>query len=52
MNAAGFQGGTEDAIRVEAVRKVFSGFQALKDVSFRVRNGEVIALLGPSGSGK
>jgi polar amino acid transport system ATP-binding protein len=42
----------EDAIRVEALRKTFSGFQALKEVSFRVRSGEVIALLGPSGSGK
>jgi polar amino acid transport system ATP-binding protein len=42
----------EDAIRVEGVQKTFSGFAALKGVSFKVRNGEVIALLGPSGSGK
>ena len=42
----------QDAIRVEGVHKTFSGFQALKGVSFEVRNGEVIALLGPSGSGK
>jgi polar amino acid transport system ATP-binding protein len=34
----------EDAIRVEGLRKTFSSFQALKDVSF--------PLLGPSGSGK
>lgn len=42
----------EDAIRVAGLRKIFSNFTALKDVSFRVRSGEVIALLGPSGSGK
>jgi polar amino acid transport system ATP-binding protein len=43
---------SQDAIRVSGVRKIFGGFAALKDISFRVGNGEVIALLGPSGSGK
>jgi polar amino acid transport system ATP-binding protein len=52
MNAIDKIGRTDDAIRVEGLRKTFSGFHALKDVSFRVRGGEVIALLGPSGSGK
>lgn len=52
MNTTHAPSTEEDAIRVEGLRKNFSGFQALKDVSFQVRSGDVIALLGPSGSGK
>ena len=42
------------AIVVEGVRKSFEGgrVQALRDVSFRVESGELVALTGASGSGK
>ncbi len=39
-------------IEVLNVRKSFGGNEVLKDVSFRVNDGDVIAILGPSGSGK
>jgi Cu-processing system ATP-binding protein len=39
-------------IRVENLRKDFRGQRALDDVSFDVRAGECLALLGPNGSGK
>ena len=34
------------------VRKTFGQTEVLKDISFRVNDGDVIAILGPSGSGK
>ena len=42
------------AIVVDGVRKSFEGgrVQALRDVSFRVESGELVALTGASGSGK
>ena len=39
-------------IEVFNIRKSFGSKEVLKDVSFRVNNGDVIAVLGPSGSGK
>ena len=39
-------------IEVLNVRKSFGENEVLKDVSFRVNDGDVIAILGPSGSGK
>ena len=39
-------------IEVMNVQKKFGDKEVLKDVSFRVNDGEVIAVLGPSGSGK
>ncbi|RRR70824.1 MAG: amino acid ABC transporter ATP-binding protein [Candidatus Viridilinea halotolerans] len=43
---------TEDIIVCEGVNKWFGEFQALKDVSMRVKKGEVVVICGPSGSGK
>ena len=40
------------AVVVEELSKNFNGVKALQDVSLRVREGEIIVLLGPNGSGK
>jgi sulfate/thiosulfate transport system ATP-binding protein len=40
------------AIEIRNVTKTFGRFTALKDVSFEVPSGELVALLGPSGGGK
>lgn len=40
------------AVQVENVRKKFGDRVAVDDVSFEVRDGELMCLLGPSGAGK
>jgi ABC-type sugar transport system ATPase subunit len=40
------------AITAEGIRKSFGGVAALRDVGFRVRRGEIHALLGQNGAGK
>jgi ABC-type sugar transport system ATPase subunit len=43
---------SENAIRVENLSKSFGSVQALEDVSFNVRENEVLALMGDNGAGK
>jgi general L-amino acid transport system ATP-binding protein len=42
----------EDIIVCENVNKWYGEFHALRDVSLRVKKGEVVVIFGPSGSGK
>lgn len=39
-------------LEIEHCRKSFGGLQVLEDISFKVKEGEVLAIIGPSGSGK
>ena len=41
-----------NAIEVEDLRKSYGGHEALRGVSFTIREGEVFGLLGPNGAGK
>jgi len=43
---------TDVAIRVEDLRKSFTGVDVLKGVDFEVRRGQIFALLGSNGAGK
>ena len=42
----------EEMIKAENIRKSFGNTEVLKDISFRVRKGDVLSVIGPSGSGK
>jgi ABC-2 type transport system ATP-binding protein len=41
-----------NALEVAGLRKNYGPVQAVRDVSFTVRQGEIVALLGPNGAGK
>src|SRR5205823_1456514 len=40
------------AVAVEDLRKSYGGREALKGITFEIREGEVFSLLGPNGAGK
>src|SRR6185312_7844879 len=52
MSATTSEDQIQDIIRCEALTRRFGAFTALKAVDFRVRRGEVVCIVGPSGGGK
>ena len=52
MDGFGHQVGDRDIIIADGVSKWFGEFQALKGVTTRIKEREVVVIIGPSGSGK
>ena len=42
----------EYILETEHVQKSFGELEVLKDISLKVKKGEVICIIGPSGAGK
>jgi len=45
-------GGVRTLLRVSALKVAYGGIQAVKGVSFEVRDGELVSLIGANGAGK
>ena len=43
---------TNQPLSVHAISKRFGSFQAIEDVSFELKSGEILGFLGPNGAGK
>ena len=41
-----------DAVAIQNLQKSYGDIQAVKDISFTVKSGEIFGLLGPNGAGK
>ena len=39
-------------LEMKQIKKHFDELEVLKDISLNVREGQVVAIIGPSGSGK
>jgi len=52
MAASSGTAGVMSLLTVRHLKKAFGGVQAVRDVSFEVAPGELLALIGPNGAGK
>lgn len=43
---------SEEVLKIEGLQKKFGKFQALKNITFDVKKGEVFGFIGPNGAGK
>ncbi|MFD6421308.1 ABC transporter ATP-binding protein [Streptomyces sp. NPDC060198] len=53
--APGVAASATDALDVRGLRKIYGGaggVEAVRDLTFRVRSGELVCIVGPSGAGK